>query len=86
MGGRLPVKIDAEFALLEVEHRDATYAAKMFGAVGAPIRRLVRVRIGGVRLGTLRSGTTRPVGADVVTRPARTPTTRRHTARKRSVR
>ena len=59
---------------------------RMFGAVGAPIRRLVRVRIGGVRLGTLRSGTTRPVGADVVTRPARTPTTRRHTARKRSVR
>jgi 23S rRNA pseudouridine2605 synthase len=44
---------------------------RMFGAVGAPIARLVRVRIGGVRLGNLRSGASRPIRPDAVTRPAR---------------
>jgi len=34
---------------------------RMFGAVGAPIHRLVRVRIGAVNLGTLRSGIARPM-------------------------
>lgn len=36
---------------------------RMFGAVGAPILRLVRVRIGIVRLGDLRSGRTRNLKA-----------------------
>jgi 23S rRNA pseudouridine2605 synthase len=31
----------------------------MFGAVGAPVRRLVRVRIGPVRIDDLRSGSVR---------------------------
>jgi 23S rRNA pseudouridine2605 synthase len=46
---------------------------RMFGAVGAPILRLVRVRIGGIRLGTVRSGASRPVRPEDV---ARTPATR----------
>jgi len=59
----------------------------MFGAVGAPIQRLVRVRIGGVRLGTLRSGATRPVRQEVVNRPASTSAPRRrHTPKKTRVR
>ena len=36
---------------------------RMFAAVGAPIERLVRVRIGTVRLGRLRSGVVRPLSA-----------------------
>ena len=36
---------------------------RMFGAVEAPILRLVRVRIGTVRLGSLRSGRARPLKA-----------------------
>ena len=36
---------------------------RMFAAVGAPIDRLARVRIGTVRLGTLRSGAVRPLSA-----------------------
>jgi 23S rRNA pseudouridine2605 synthase len=36
---------------------------RMFGAVGAPIYRLVRVRIGAVRLGDLRSGRARTLKA-----------------------
>ncbi len=36
---------------------------RMFAAVGAPIERLARVRIGTVRLGTLRSGAVRPLSA-----------------------
>ena len=35
----------------------------MFAATGAPIERLVRVRLGTVRLGSLRSGTVRPLTA-----------------------
>jgi 23S rRNA pseudouridine2605 synthase len=34
---------------------------RMFGAVGAPVERLVRVRIGPVRIDGLRSGTVRPL-------------------------
>jgi 23S rRNA pseudouridine2605 synthase len=34
---------------------------RMFAATGAPISRLVRVRIGTVRLGSLRSGEVRPL-------------------------
>ena len=41
---------------------------RMFGAVGAPIHRLVRVRIGGIRLGAVRSGASRPVRPEDVTR------------------
>jgi 23S rRNA pseudouridine2605 synthase len=41
---------------------------RMFGAIGAPIVRLVRVRVGGARLGNLRSGASRPVRPDDVTR------------------
>jgi len=41
---------------------------RMFGAVGAPVRRLVRVRIGSVRLGDLRSGEVRPLRPDEVRR------------------
>ena len=36
---------------------------RMFAAVGAPIERLARVRIGTVRLGTLRTGSVRPLSA-----------------------
>jgi len=66
---------------------------RMFGAVGAPIERLVRIRIGGVRLGNLRSGATRPLRPEDVTRPAHAPSPRprqakerRHTAGKARVR
>jgi 23S rRNA pseudouridine2605 synthase len=34
---------------------------RMFAAVGAPVRRLVRVRIGSLRLGSLAPGTVRPL-------------------------
>jgi len=56
---------------------------RMFGAVGAPIERLVRVRIGGVRLGNLRSGATRPLRPEDVTRPAHTPSPRPRQAKER---
>jgi 23S rRNA pseudouridine2605 synthase len=36
---------------------------RMFGAVGAPVVRLVRVRIGGVPIGTLRTGRSRRLSA-----------------------
>jgi 23S rRNA pseudouridine2605 synthase len=39
---------------------------RMFGAVGVPIERLVRVRIGPVRIDGLRSGRTRPLKAPEV--------------------
>ena len=39
---------------------------RMFGAVGAPVTRLVRVRIGPVRIDGLRSGATRPLKAPEV--------------------
>ena len=39
---------------------------RMFGAVGAPVSRLVRVRIGPVRIDGLRSGATRPLKAPEV--------------------
>jgi pseudouridine synthase len=39
---------------------------RMFGAVGAPVERLVRVRIGPVRIDGLRSGATRPLKAPEV--------------------
>ncbi len=39
---------------------------RMFGAVGAPVDRLVRVRIGPVRIEGLRSGATRPLKAPEV--------------------
>ena len=39
---------------------------RMFGAVGAPVQRLVRVRIGPVRIDGLRSGRTRPLKAPEV--------------------
>jgi 16S rRNA U516 pseudouridylate synthase RsuA-like enzyme len=42
----------------------------MFGAIGAPVARLVRVRIGTVRLGDLRSGEVRPLAPDEVRRLA----------------
>jgi 23S rRNA pseudouridine2605 synthase len=51
---------------------------RMFGAVDAPIERLVRVRIGGVRLGKLRSGAARPVDPDAV---ASAPPPARHAGR-----
>jgi len=41
---------------------------RMFGEVGAPVRRLVRVRIGGVRLDTLASGEARALTAAEVRR------------------
>jgi 23S rRNA pseudouridine2605 synthase len=41
---------------------------RMFGAIGAPVARLVRVRIGTVRLGDLRSGDVRPLAPDEVRR------------------
>lgn len=43
---------------------------RMFGAVGAPIQRLVRVRVGGIALGDLASGRARRVNPDHVSRPA----------------
>jgi 23S rRNA pseudouridine2605 synthase len=39
---------------------------RMFGAIGAPVRRLVRVRIGPVRIDGLRSGTARALKAPEV--------------------
>jgi 16S rRNA U516 pseudouridylate synthase RsuA-like enzyme len=39
---------------------------RMFGAVGAPVDRLVRVRIGPVRVDGLRSGSVRPLKAPEV--------------------
>jgi len=47
---------------------------RMFGAVGEPVRRLVRVRFGSVRLGDLGPGETRPLTADEVASIARLPT------------
>jgi 23S rRNA pseudouridine2605 synthase len=47
---------------------------RMFGAVGEPVRRLVRVRFGNVRLGDLGPGEARPLTADEVARIARPPT------------
>jgi 23S rRNA pseudouridine2605 synthase len=41
---------------------------RMFGEVGAPVRRLVRVRIGSVRLGDLATGDVRPLSAAEVRR------------------
>jgi 23S rRNA pseudouridine2605 synthase len=61
---------------------------RMFGAVGAPILRLVRVRIGGIRLGTIRSGASRPVRPEDVTRlpPATRPASRQRPRRGRESR
>ena len=42
----------------------------MFGEVGAPVRRLVRVRIGSLRLGDLAAGDVRPLSASEVRRLA----------------
>ncbi len=42
----------------------------MFGEVGAPVRRLVRVRIGSLRLGDLAAGDVRPLTASEVRRLA----------------
>jgi 23S rRNA pseudouridine2605 synthase len=62
---------------------------RMFGAVEAPIARLVRVRIGRVELGELRSGKTRPLKAPEIrgiTEPRQAPPPSRvgsaHAARK----
>ena len=41
---------------------------RMFGEVGAPVRRLVRVRIGSLRLGDLATGDVRPLTAAEVRR------------------
>jgi pseudouridine synthase len=46
---------------------------RMLGSVGAPIHRLVRVRIGSVRLGDLRSGRSRLLKAPEVSRPGTGP-------------
>ncbi len=43
---------------------------RMFGEVGAPVRRLVRVRIGSLRLGDLAAGDVRPLSASEVRRLA----------------
>jgi 16S rRNA U516 pseudouridylate synthase RsuA-like enzyme len=40
----------------------------MFGAVGVPIERLVRVRIGPLRIDGLRSGDVRRLSTDEITR------------------
>jgi pseudouridine synthase len=45
---------------------------RMFGEVGAPVRRLVRVRIGALRLGDLASGDVRPLSSAEVRRLAST--------------
>jgi 23S rRNA pseudouridine2605 synthase len=54
---------------------------RMFGAVDAPIVRLVRVRIGTIRLGDLRSGATRRVRPEEVARLAAPAGPRQRTAR-----
>ena len=44
----------------------------MFGAIGHPVRRLVRIRVGGLRLGNLAPGVWReltPAEVRAVTRP-----------------
>ena len=45
---------------------------RMFGEVGSPVRRLVRVRIGTLRLDTMASGDVRPLSQAEVRRLART--------------
>jgi 23S rRNA pseudouridine2605 synthase len=50
---------------------------RMFGAIGAPVQRLVRVRVGGIRLGDLRSGHAKRVNPDLVTQPANVAARRR---------
>jgi 23S rRNA pseudouridine2605 synthase len=51
---------------------------RMFGTVGAPIVRLVRVRVGGVVLGDLQSGRAKRIRPDQVTRPTGPPRRPRH--------
>ena len=51
---------------------------RMFGAVEAPIARLVRVRIGAVELGTLRSGRSRTLKAPEIAALAGVPTNTEH--------
>ena len=55
---------------------------RMFGAVGAPIHRLVRVRVGGIELGTLRSGRAKRVNPEAATRPFAPDAKRRGPARR----
>jgi 23S rRNA pseudouridine2605 synthase len=53
---------------------------RMFGAIEAPVARLVRVRIGRVELGDLRSGKTRPLKAPeirAITEPGQAPAAKR---------
>lgn len=60
---------------------------RMFGAVEAPIARLVRVRIGSVELGSLRSGRSRNLKApEIVALSGAPPSPQRHNARRRRVR
>ena len=56
---------------------------RMFGAVGAPVVRLVRVRIGGVSIGTLHSGRSRRLSAREIAGVAAPPTPARGEARPR---
>jgi 23S rRNA pseudouridine2605 synthase len=46
---------------------------RMFGAAGAPIARLVRVRVGGITLGDLHSGRAKRINPDQATRPTGPP-------------
>jgi 23S rRNA pseudouridine2605 synthase len=57
---------------------------RMFGALGAPVVRLVRVRIGPLELGTLRSGRARPLRPADVARLANAPGGERPSARRQS--
>jgi 23S rRNA pseudouridine2605 synthase len=61
---------------------------RMFGAVDAPILRLVRVRIGAIRLGDLRTGATRrirPESIEAARSPAARSSRRRRTTRQSAV-
>lgn len=49
---------------------------RMFGAIGAPVLRLVRVRVGGLALGELASGRAKRVNPDLVTRAGGAPPSR----------
>jgi len=59
---------------------------RMFGAVEAPILRLVRVRIGGIRLGDLRSGSTRWIRPESIESPKPTRATSGSRRRSRGTR